>query len=492
MRFLHAHVGMIVVLLWRSPIAVALLSLVAQTALAADDEVRGGPMNVLFIVADDLNNHLGCYGYDVKTPSIDELARRGMRFDRAYCQNPVCNPSRVSLLSGLRPDRTQVYTLLTHTRAHLGDWVMLPEYFRKNGYFTVQVGKIYHTDDGFEDPRSWDVEIREFGKRPALDQIIKWGEPHGPGGHTIDWEWLKTPDEETPDGIVARKAVRYMEQAEAEKKPFFLGVGFRRPHAPFAAPRKYFELYPPESIELADPPASDHYENLLAAAINYQAPDRPLSEKEQRELVAAYYACNSFVDAQVGILLNALDGLKLWDNTVVVFIGDHGYHLGEHGGLWHKMSLFEESVRVPMIIYAPGMKAAGEPCARIVEFVDIYPTLVSLCGLPRREGLDGIELTPVLNDPDQPTKEAAYTVVSRSKDPASDHAKTADYLGRSVRTERWRYTEWDGGKRGAEFYDHENDPREWKNLAAEPQFADTVAQLRKLLMVKGTPAAESE
>ena len=146
---------------------------------------------MLFIVADDMNTHLGCYGYDVKTPALDELARRGMRFDRAYCQDPLCNPSRVSFLSGLRPDKTGVYTLATHTREHLGDWVMLPEYFRKNGYFTVQVGKIYHTDDGFEDPRSWDVEIRETGKQPPADEIVKAGEPHGPGGHSIDWEWLR-------------------------------------------------------------------------------------------------------------------------------------------------------------------------------------------------------------------------------------------------------------------------------------------------------------
>ena len=166
--------------------------------------------NVLFVVADDMNIHLGCYGHEVHTPSIDRLAARGVRFDRAYCQVPLCNPSRVSYLSGLRPARTQVYTLKKETRSHLGDWVMLPEYFRHQGYFTAQAGKIYHTGDGFEDPRSWDVEYREFGKRPPADQIIKSGDPEGPIRHTIDWEWLKTPDEATPDGIQARRGVRLM------------------------------------------------------------------------------------------------------------------------------------------------------------------------------------------------------------------------------------------------------------------------------------------
>ena len=406
--------------------------------------------NVLFIVSDDLNTHLGCYGYDVKTPSIDELARRGMRFDRAYCQDPLCNPSRVSFLSGLRPDKTRVYTLTTHTREYLGDWIMLPEYFRKNGYFTVQVGKIYHTDEGFEDPRSWDVEIRESGKQPPRDQIVRSGEPKGPTGHSIGWASLKTADESTPDGMVARKAVGFMEKAVADKKPFFLGVGFRRPHAPYAAPQKYFDLYPPAFVKLADVPPQEHYASLLSAAINYSAPKPPMPEQQQREVVAAYSACTSFMDAQVGVLLEALERLKLWDETIIVFIGDHGYHLGEHGGLWHKLSLFEESARVPMIIYAPAMKAKGRSSDRLVELVDLYPTLVSLCGLPPREGLDGIDLSRLLDDPSQPSKPAAFTLVARANDSTVNQSQVMDYLGRSVRTKRWRYTEWDGGKRGVE------------------------------------------
>jgi uncharacterized sulfatase len=448
-------------------------------------------LNVLLIVADDMNNHLGCYGYDVQTPSVDELARRGMRFDRAYCQVPVCNPSRVSFLSGLRPDKTQVYTLLTHTREHLGDWTMLPEYFRKNGYFTAQIGKIYHTEDGFEDPRSWDVEIREFGKRPSENEIIKWEEPGGAGQHTIDWAWLKTPDEKTPDGIVARRAVEIMKEAAKREQPFFLGIGFRRPHAPYSAPKRYFDLYPPESIKLPEAVPRGHFANLLPAAVNHPPRSRPLSEREQRELIAAYSACISYVDAQLKVVLDAVSEVGGWNDTVIVLLGDHGYHLGEHGGLWHKMSLFEQSARVPLVIYAPSMKAAGQSCDELVELIDLYPTLVSLCDLPTREGLDGIDLSRQLNDPTRPTKDAAYTMTTRDDSPAKDHAKSMSYQGRSVRTDRWRYTEWDDGKRGVELYDHDNDPHEWKNIAADAQLAGVVRELHELLLAEGRTAPKA-
>ncbi len=462
------------------PTAIVLLLLHAYGATAASKK-----MNVLFVVSDDMNNHLGCYGHSlVKSPNIDRLARRGMRFDRAYCQVPLCNPSRVSFLSGLRPDKTQVYTLSEKTRSHLGDWTMLPEYFRKQGYFTVQVGKIFHTKDGYEDPRSWDIEIREFGKRPPEEEIIKWGRPIGPANHTTDWAWLKTADKDTPDGIVARKAVKIMEQAVKEGKPFFLGAGFRRPHAPYAAPRKYFELYPLASVPPPPIVPKGHYAGLLKAAINYPAPAIPYTELENRELIAAYYACNTYVDAQAGILFDALDRLDLWDNTIVVFFGDHGYHLGDHGGLWHKLTLFEESARVPMVVYAPGMKAGGKSCEQLVELIDFYPTLTAMCGLPVPEGLDGTNLGPLLDDPTQPIKEAAYSLVARSDTPPFLHAKHRSYLGRSVRTDRWRYTEWDGGKRGMELYDHQQDPQELVNLAGKPEHADTETQLHDLLLAE--------
>jgi iduronate 2-sulfatase len=444
-----------------------------------------GRFNVLLIVADDMNTQLGCYGADAKTPTIDGLSKRGMQFNRAYCQVPVCNPSRVSLLSGLRPDRTQIYTLNAPTRRYLGDWQMLPEYFRKNGYFTAQVGKIYHTGDGFEDPRSWDVEIREFGKSPPREEVIKSAVPGGAGRHTNEWAWLKTPDKNMPDGIVARRAAGIMQQAKQEGRPFFMGIGFRRPHAPYAVPKKYFDMYPPELVHMPNPGPPGVFDKLLPAAINFPPRERAVTVQEKRQLVAAYYASLSFVDAQLKIVLDAVGELGMWENTVIVFLGDHGYHLGEHGGLWHKMSLFEESARVPLIIYAPGRKTTGQQCTGVVELIDVYPTLVSLCGLPHREGLDGIDLSPLLNDPLLPTKDAAYTMTTRDDSPAQDHEGAVSYLGRSLRNERWRYTEWDHGKRGVELYDHANDPHEWNNLANEPSQADTVQTLHQLLISEG-------
>ncbi|MFV2069492.1 MAG: sulfatase, partial [Pirellulales bacterium] len=442
--------------------------------------------NVLLIVTDDMDTHLGCYGHpEIDTPSIDRLAQRGMRFDRAYCQVALCNPSRVSFLSGLSPDKTGVHTLGTPTRQFLGDAVMLPETFRKKGYFTAQSGKIFHTGEGHEDPRSWNVEYREFGKRPPMEEILRSGHPKGPIKHTSDWAQLKTPDAETPDGIVARRAARLIEQSVAEEKSFFLGVGFRRPHAPYAAPKAYFDLYPPDSIELPPSPPAGYLDSLPHAAFNYAPPPHPLTPKEQRELIAAYYACNSFVDAQIAVLLNTLDRLDLWKNTVIVFFGDHGYHLGDHGGIWHKNSLFEEATRVPLIVVAPHQKAAGKSCQRLVELIDVYPTLTSLCDLPTPEGLDGKSFAPLLSDPNLPWKQAAYSSIARGEN-LGRRVEKIKFLGKSVRTERYRYTEWDGGKEGVELYDHQHDPHEWVNLAQDPKYATTVAEMHRLLLAGQT------
>jgi uncharacterized sulfatase len=282
-----------------------------------------------------------------------------------------------------------------------------------------------------------------------------------------------------------------MKEAAGRDQPFFLGIGFRRPHAPYAAPQKYFELYPLKSINLPKAPPSGHFASLLPAAVNYPPRAREISQQEQRELIAAYYACTSFVDAQVKLVLDAVSELGGWDNTAIVFIGDHGYHLGEHGGLRHKMSLFEESARVPLIIYAPGADAAGQSCAKLVELIDLYPTLVSVCGLPTRAGLDGIDLSPMLDDATRPTKPAAYTMTTRDDSPAQDHAKVMSYQGRSVRTDRWRFTEWDGGKRGVELYDHDNDPHEWKNLANDPRYENTVRKLQQALGAEGQVAGNA-
>jgi uncharacterized sulfatase len=458
--------------------AVACLVVIAGQAAAAEQAVKP---NVLFVVADDLGCDLDCYGQqEVQAPSLSRLCREGMRFDAAFCQAPLCNPSRVSFLSGLRPDKTGVYTLFTPTRTHLRDAVMLPGCFKQNGYSTVQVGKIFHTGEGFEDPRSWDVAIFEQGKQPPAEDILVSGDPPGPVKHSIDWAVLKTPDERTPDGIVARQAVKYMKEATGAGKPFFLGVGFRRPHAPFAAPKKYFDMYPVARTSPPPPAPPGYAKTILPAALNYAWGPRPLTDEESRQLRAAYFACTTFMDAQLGMLLEAMDQLDLWKNTIVVFIGDHGYHLGDHGGLWHKNSLFEEACRVPLVVYSPRMKAKGQNCPRLVELVDLYPTLTELCGLQTPAGLDGKAFGPLLDDPMQPWKDAVYTVVARAEDRTKNVEQT-EFLGRAVRTDRWRYVEWDEGKRGRELYDRTSDPHEFQNVVDDPANATVVAELHSLL-----------
>jgi uncharacterized sulfatase len=436
--------------------------------------------NVLFIVADDLNTDLGCYGHPVvKTPRIDSLAARGVVFDRTYCQYPLCQPSRTSFLSGLRPETTRVWTLQTPTRQHIGDAVMLPELFRKNGYFTAHAGKIFHTGGHAEDPRSWDEEMREFGKSPPADQVLREDRTLGPRGHSFEWQVLKTRDEETPDGVVARKTVQWLEQCAKEKRPFFLGAGFRRPHAPFSAPEKYFDLYPAARMPLPKDPAA-HYGRLLHAAINHEVPSPPLPDRITREHIAAYYACNSFLDAQIGVILDAMDRLKLWETTSVVLIGDHGYHLGDHGGLWHKSTLFERACRVPLIATAPGIRAAGEHSQRLVELIDLYPSLAGQCGLTPPANLPGRDFTPLLSNPALPGKNAAFSMMGRGKERA-EAVREILFVGRSVRTERFRYTEWDGGKQGVELYDCDADPGELINRAGDAALKPVREKLAALL-----------
>ena len=241
-----------------------LILLLTLFALPSPSTAADERPNVLFIVTDDMNNDLGCYGHKmVQSPAIDQLAARGVRFDRAYCQYPVCNPSRVSMLSGLRPDTTQVMDLKTPPRSHLKDVVFLPQYFREQGYHTAHVGKIFHTGDAFEDPASWDVEVRETGKSPPEGAVVRSKTFNEPVKYGIEWDVLNSPDEETPDGVVARRGAAMLQRLAADKKPFFLAIGFRRPHQPYAAPRKYFELYPPESIPAIDEPLEQDRKSVV-------------------------------------------------------------------------------------------------------------------------------------------------------------------------------------------------------------------------------------
>jgi uncharacterized sulfatase len=416
-------------------------------------------LNVLFIAADDLNNRIGCYGDPVvHTPNIDRLAARGVRFDRSYCQYPLCNPSRTSLLSGRRPDITRIFNNNTPPRTYLGNVVFLPEHFRNHGYFTARVGKIAH--GRYEDAVTWDISensgveedpIKDTGdkKDKAAKQQKRAVRQNLQGGIKLSWLPTNNKDEDEPDGHTARRIAQLMEQHK--DKPFFLGAGFHKPHLPWVAPKKYFDLYPPEKIHLPDTPLNDR-DDIPPIALTHTAGDDEMTDLDKKKAIAAYHATTSFMDAQVGYLLDTMDRLKLWDNTIVLMFGDHGWHLDDHLGLWRKMTVFEEAAHAPLIFSVPGMQA-GVACPRLVEFVDIYPTLTELCGLPAPQPADGISFVPLLRDPQRPWKKAAFTTVVHGK-----------VMGRSVRTDRYRYTEWGDGNT-AELYDHEVDMHEFTNLA---------------------------
>jgi uncharacterized sulfatase len=454
------------------------------------------PLNVLLLVSDDCRAVQGCYGAPTVTPRIDSLAQRGLRFDHAYCQYPLCNPSRASFLTGLRPDTTGVSENQTFFRDKRPQTVTMPQFFKNNGYFVARVGKLYHYGvpkqigtDGMDDPASWEQRFNPRGRdcddEDKIFSIItgeKATVARGSGnyGGTLSWLAAEGEDIEQTDGKIAKEACRLLR--ENKDKPFFLAVGFFRPHTPYVSPKKYFGLYPQEKLALAQVPAGDR-EGKPAAALTVTPPHYGMDEAQQRVVKQAYYASLSFMDTQFGIVLDELEKQGLAQNTVVVFLSDHGYHLGEHGQ-WQKMTVFEEAARVPLIIAAPGMKAAGQATGRLAELVDVYPTLADLCGLKVPAYLEGSSLRPLLDEPERIWKKGAFTqVIHGFKGGRADGAKKprSTALGRSVRTERYRYTEWKDGEAGAELYDHTTDPRELHNLASEPKCAAVVQELKALL-----------
>ncbi|MFN7939503.1 MAG: sulfatase [Bryobacteraceae bacterium] len=418
------------------------------------------PMNVLFLAVDDLNTHVGCYGAPVKTPHIDALAARGVRFDRAYCQYPLCNPSRSSLLSGRRPPLTGITNNTVWFRRRMPDVVTLPQHFRQNGYWTAQSGKIFH--GGLDDDKAWvagGTQLRENTPTKSLAERKPLADR---------WLALDGEGDDQPDFRNAARAIQMLENRPKDK-PFFFAAGFARPHVPFLAPKKYFDMYDPAKIVLPRDFASMPSGSGPAYRANFDLfIEREATPKLAREAIAGYYAATTFMDAELGKLLAALDRMGLRENTVISFFGDHGFHLGEKG-MWSKQTLFEPGTHVPMIVSAPGM-TAGKGCGRTVELIDLYPTLADLCGLPAPKGVQGKSVKPLLQNPGAAWEKPAYTYQQRG-----------NVMGASVRTEQYRYTEWDGGKAGAELYDYAADPLEQKNLAGDAKMAGLVGRMKTLL-----------
>ncbi|GIW98069.1 MAG: iduronate-2-sulfatase [Pirellulaceae bacterium] len=435
-------------------------------------------MNVLFVAVDDLACAIGCYGdRRAVTPHLDQLAEDGVLFTRAYCQLPLCNPSRASVLTGMRPDQLQVYDLERHFRQSMPQVTTLPQLFRRHGWFTARVGKIFHYDvpfgigtDGLDDPQSWDVVVNPKGRDTAEEHLIFNAEPHRPISGALSWLAADGDDSEQTDGMVVTAALQLLR--EHGDAPFFLGVGFFRPHTPYVAPRRYFDLFSFEAMRLPWSPPHDR-EDIPAAAFahNCQVPHYGLDERTCREALRAYYASVAFVDAQLGRLRKGLVEAGIANRTIIVLWSDHGYHLGEHQGVWQKRCLFEPSARTPLIIYDPRAAGNGTPCPRIVELVDLYPTIAKSCGLTPPTEVAGRSLVPLLQSPTQPWREVAVTQVLRPGD-------GMPVMGRSVRTPRWRYTEWNGGQMGRELYDHLHDPHEFHNLAGRADKQSLMERLR--------------
>lgn len=475
--------------------AAACAGLVAQVA-----EAEGRRLNVLHIISDDLCARLGCYGFpEVKTPNLDAFAARGVKFDNCYCQYPLCNPSRASFMTGLRPDTLEIYENVKNFRVSRPETVTLAQSFRKAGYHVARVGKIYHYGvpreigtSGMDDPDSWEQYINPRGRDVddiSMVEVLHLGEDGKPTtvtgrrltdvGGTVSWLAADGTDDEQTDAKGATSAIGLMEKFKQQGEPFYLAVGFFRPHTPYVAPKAYYDLYPLDKITLPDIPA-DYDSRVPEAALQSRKPEQNgMSDDLRRRAIQGYYAAMSFMDAEVGRLLDAVDRLKLADDTLIFFHSDHGYHLGEKN-LWQKMSIFEESVKVPMIIALPGNKAKGETCKRVVELVALHKTIAELCGVPADPAAEGHSFKPLVEDPSSAWDHPAFSQVQRTRKDL--------VMGRSVRKERWRYTEWNNGAAGAELYDHDNDPHEMNNLAKDPAHAETIAKLKPLLKQMGQKA----
>ncbi|MDA0281922.1 MAG: sulfatase-like hydrolase/transferase [Planctomycetota bacterium] len=472
----------------------ATIMLLAATVAAAEDKP-----NVLFIAVDDLRPELGCYGESaIRSPNIDKLASSGVVFERAYCQLAVCNPSRVSIMTGLRPDSTKVWDLATRFRHTIPDAVTLPQQFMKHGYHAVSYGKIFHNpwpdNESWSEPHAWPKS--SLWSDEAKNQHAHFREKMRADGHSdsqvnriraVATEAVDTPDHEHVDGAIAEQALAAIKRLAQQDQPFFLAAGFVRPHLPFVVPRKYWDLYQADSITLAENPFLPKNSPAFAMNTMYELRDYmdffgtptprdgSLTEAQQRRLKHGYYASVSFIDALIGRLLDELERLDLADNTIVVLWGDHGWKLGEHNS-WCKQSNYEIDARVPLIIRAPSASANGRKTEALVELVDVYPTLCELAGLPVSDHLEGRSIVPLLSEPEQPWKQAAFSQFQRMDGPTP-------LMGYSMRTDRYRYIEWQDRRTrnvvAKELYDHKNDPHEDTNVADAAGHQDTLVELNR-------------
>jgi len=454
--------------------AVALAACLAASARAGQE---AGKPDVLFLAIEDVSPHrFGCWGNTVcQTPHIDKLAEEGVRFDRAHCMAPPCNPSRTALLTSLRPTTTEVYGNGDDWRQMLPGVLTMPQHLRNCGYQTVRIGKIFHGK--FEHDASWSRVVEPFdglarpskGRRKLMgpgvalrelqDRMRRQRKPvpkgvpflYGPSG--LD-------DLEEPDGAGAEQAVRILRAKQ--DKPLFLALGFHKPHLAFTAPDKYFKMYPADEMVLPPVPEDDAADMPHTPSLKEQ---KTFTPRMWREAIAAEYACLTFIDAQVGRVLEALEESGRAEDTIVVLWSDHGFMLGEHF-MWRKGPRYDHSDQVALIMKVPGVTTPGTVCKRPVESFDIFPTLFDLCGLPMPEGIEGISMKPLLENPDRPWKKGAIIGGRRGS--------------LSIRTERYRYTEY-GGPDRAELFDYQIDPGEYTNLVGDPKYADTLAKLRDLL-----------
>ncbi len=457
------------------------LALAAIGGVAAAADAPAAKPNVWFIAVDDLKPVLGCYGdKTVKSPNIDRIAAKGTVFTHAYCMQAVCSPSRNAVMTGLRPESLQIYDLGTFFRNAAPDVTTLPQLFKENGWQSHGIGKILHIGHGnHEDPAAWSVPHmmpKGMYALPANLAVKVDAKTRGPATEIAD-----VPDNAYADGKTADLAIERLQEFAKTKQPFFLATGFIKPHLPFAAPKKYWDLYDRKQFHLPArqtlPDGAPKFAGQNSGELRQYSdiPNvGPVSPEQAIELIHGYDAGVSFTDAQIGRLLDELERLHLRDNTIIVLWGDHGWHLGDHG-MWCKHTNYEQATRAPLIVSAPNSTTAGSVCNEVVEFVDIYPTLCDLAGLKQPSWLQGYSLKPALDNPSAKIgKSMAFQVYPRS------NKEDGALLGQSIRTERWRLVEWQKKDRSvvaSELYDYQNDPDETVNLATKPEYAATVNEL---------------